>query len=85
MFIYLTMQGLGELVEVFSQLIQMEQGALGLFFELNYILGVVLYIICFIFVFNDAYKPDSVKGLFKPDSKDTNIEMYTSMYHWIYF
>ena len=49
MFIYLTMQGLGELVEVFSQLIQMEQGALGLFFELNYILGVVLYIFCFIF------------------------------------
>ena len=41
-FIYLCMQGMDELIELFSQLNQLEKGALGLFFEMNHFVGISL-------------------------------------------
>lgn len=52
MFIYLCMQSMDELIELFSQINQMEKGALGLFFEMNHFVGIGLsvYIAWFIIV-----------------------------------
>ena len=43
-----------EMIELFSVLNQLEKGALGLFFELNYLIGVFLtgYITWFIYKFD---------------------------------
>ena len=42
---------LDEMIELFSVMNQLEKGALGLFFEMNYLVGVILsvYIAWFIF------------------------------------
>ena len=50
LFIYLSLSGMDELIEMFSVMNQLEKGALGLFFELNYFIGVALsvYIAWFI-------------------------------------
>ena len=44
LFIYLSLQSLDECIELFSVLMQLEKGALGLFFEMNYLVGVILCI-----------------------------------------
>jgi hypothetical protein len=51
LFIYLSLSGMDELIEMFSVMNQLEKGALGLFFELNYFIGVGLsiYILWFSF------------------------------------
>jgi len=48
------MQGMDEIIELFSQIMQMEKGALGLFFEMNHIVGIGLsiYIMWFIVYFD---------------------------------
>jgi hypothetical protein len=55
---------LDEMIELFSVLNQLEKGALGLFFEMNYLVGVILsiYIAWFIFAFEKPKVPtmDSV-------------------------
>jgi hypothetical protein len=62
MFIFLCMQGMDEIIELFSQIMQMEKGALGLFFEMNHIVGIGLsiYIGWFILYF-DKPKISSTK------------------------
>ena len=52
MFIYFCMHVMDEMIELFSTINQMEKGALGLFFEMNHIIGLSLtiYIGWFIFV-----------------------------------
>jgi len=80
MFIYLCMQGMDELIELFSQINQMEKGALGLFFEMNHFVGIglAIYIAWFVAVMQ---KPKfASKGLGEQLSKD-----YQLMYNWIFF
>ena len=42
LFIYLSLSAMDELIELFSVMNQLEKGALGLFFEMNYVIGVFL-------------------------------------------
>merc|ERR1712166_702713 len=58
LFIYFSLAAMDELIEAFSVINQMEKGALGLFFELNYIIGLFLtvYITWFVHAF-PAPKP----------------------------
>ena len=42
LFIYFSLAAMDELIEAFSVINQMEKGALGLFFELNYLIGLFL-------------------------------------------
>ena len=39
MFIYYSLHAMDEMIELFSVMMQLEKGALGLFFELNYLIG----------------------------------------------
>jgi len=50
---------LDEMIELFSVMNQLEKGALGLFFEMNYLVGVILsiYITWFIFSFSKPELP----------------------------
>lgn len=50
LFIYFSLSGMDEMIEAFSVRLQMEKGALGLFFELNYLIGIFLtgYIFWFV-------------------------------------
>jgi hypothetical protein len=59
LFIYLCLQMLDEMIELFSVMNQLEKGALGLFFEMNYLVGVILsiYITWFIFSYNPPQLP----------------------------
>ena len=80
MFIYLCMQSMDELIELFSQINQMEKGALGLFFEMNHFVGIGLsiYIGWFVAVMD--------KPKFSNDPKGNNLNKdYRLMYNWIYF
>jgi cytosine/uracil/thiamine/allantoin permease len=54
LFIYLSLSAMDEMIELFSVINQLEKGALGLFFEMNYFVGIVLsgYIFWFINKFN---------------------------------
>ena len=53
LFIYFSLAAMDELIEAFSVINQMEKGALGLFFELNYLIGLFLtvYITWFVNTF----------------------------------
>ena len=42
MFIYFSLAAMDEMIELFSVINQLEKGALGLFFEMNYFIGVYL-------------------------------------------
>ena len=50
------------MIELFSVMNQLEKGALGLFFEMNYLVGVILsiYITWFIFTFEELRDKKSV-------------------------
>ena len=50
---------LDEMIELFSVMNQLEKGALGLFFEMNYLVGVILsiYIVWFICYFDVPVPP----------------------------
>ena len=80
MFIYLCMQGMDELIELFSQINQMEKGALGLFFEMNHFVGIGLSIYVGWFVAVMAKPKFATKGMGEQHSRD-----YKLMYNWIYF
>ena len=56
LFIYLSLSAMDEMIELFSVINQLEKGALGLFFEMNYFVGVALagYISWFIHKFEGA-------------------------------
>lgn len=57
MFIYYSLHGMDEMIELFSVINQLEKGALGLFFELNYFAGCVNAIHCIYFHFNYQLVP----------------------------
>ena len=61
LFIYLSLSAMDEMIELFSVINQLEKGALGLFFEMNYFVGVVLagYIAWFI---NTFERPHATQG-----------------------
>ena len=67
------------MIELFSVINQLQKGALGLFFELNYLIGIFLtgYISWFTFHF---------KGPFDDGSADTTVEyQHQRMYDWLTF
>ena len=63
---------LDEMIELFSVMNQLEKGALGLFFEMNYLVGVILsiYISWFIFSFDPPKLPS------EEDMKDKKYEAF---------
>merc|ERR1719453_2265810 len=79
MFIYLCMQSMDELIELFSQINQMEKGALGLFFEMNHFVGIGLAIYIAWFVAAQE------KPVFTGDKATKLHEDFRLMYNWIYF
>ena len=56
MFIYYSLHGMDEMIELFSVMNQLEKGALGLFFELNYLIGVFNAVHCIYFSLNWTLK-----------------------------
>lgn len=52
MFIYYSLYAMDEMIELFSVINQLEKGALGLFFELNYLIGLFNTVHCIWFTFN---------------------------------
>ena len=78
LFIYYSLAGMDEMIELFSVINELEKGALGLFFELNYLIGIFLtgYTCWFI---NKFEAPVSTSG-------DAKLELYfTHMYNWVFF
>lgn len=80
MFIYLCMQSMDELIELFSQINQMEKGALGLFFEMNHFVGIGLSIYIGWFVAAQEKPKFGTDPTGQSHNKD-----YRLMYNWIYF
>merc|ERR1719353_2787145 len=74
------LKGMNELIELFSQINQMEKGALGLFFEMNHFVGIGLSIYVGWFVAVMAKPKFATKGMGEQHSRD-----YKLMYNWIYF
>lgn len=55
-FIYYAFHALSEVMELYSTVLSADRGSLGLLFELNSLLGVVLAFYTAIFVLSDKYK-----------------------------
>ncbi|CDW73963.1 UNKNOWN [Stylonychia lemnae] len=64
LFIFYSFQALDELIEMFSVLTKREKGALGLLFEMNYIMGLVLSVFLVVFVFTAAELEERFKPLY---------------------
>jgi hypothetical protein len=81
LFIYFSLAAMDEMIELFSVLNQMEKGALGLFFELNYLIGIFLtgYIGWFITHFKSTDIAPA-KGTETGQAAD-----FANMYNWLYF
>jgi hypothetical protein len=65
MFIYYSLHAMDEMIELFSVVMQLEKGALGLFFELNYLIGLFNAGHCIFFHFKHKLKAAA------PLAKDT--------------
>ena len=74
------------MIELFSVLNQMEKGALGLFFELNYLIGMFLtgYIGWFISTTPSTSIKYTGKNLTGEKLAQTNAA-FGNMYNWLYF
>ena len=83
LFIYFSLAAMDELIEAFSVINQMEKGALGLFFELNYIIGLFLtvYITWFVNTWPDAPVAPTMSTDLKTAEMKKN---FTNMYGWLY-
>jgi hypothetical protein len=64
LFIFYSFQGLDELIEMFSVLTKREKGALGLLFEMNYIMGLILSVFLVVFVFTASELTEEFKPLY---------------------
>ena len=74
LFIYLSLSAMDELIELFSVMNQLEKGALGLFFEMNYFIGVFLSI--YITWFSNTFT--------QPPADDQKYEQdFKMMYTWL--
>jgi hypothetical protein len=63
MFIYYSLHAMDEMIELFSVINQLEKGALGLFFELNYLIGLFNAGHCSFFHFSHTLdKAKALKG-----------------------
>jgi hypothetical protein len=78
LFIYFSLAAMDELIEAFSVINQMEKGALGLFFELNYIIGLFLTVYITWFV-NTFPAPVPKEGSTKEMQED-----FKNMFGWLY-
>ena len=58
LFIFYSFQALDELIELFSVMTKREKGALGLLFEMNYIMGLALSVFLVVFVFTNTATPN---------------------------
>ena len=87
--IYLCLQMLDEMIELFSVMNQLEKGALGLFFEMNYLVGVILsiYISWFIFSYEKPELPpmlmDGETKLYKFD--DSKFPKFNKFFTIVYY
>ena len=73
-----------ELIELFSTINELEKGALGLFFELNYLIGAFLagYTTWFIYTYK---KPVYIKAFKKDGTTPTSDQShFDHMYNWIW-
>lgn len=85
LFIYFSLAAMDEMIELFSVINQMEKGALGLFFELNYLIGMFLtgYITWFVFTFSPP-EPAATTKATGAAAKDLE-HKFKLMYNWLYF
>ena len=87
MFIYYSFHAMDEMIEGFSVLNQLEKGALGLFFELNYLIGLFLSGYCIWFVSNFVLIP--AKALAGETLTDAELETrqgdFNSLRNWLVF
>jgi len=88
------MQFFNELVEIFSVMMELEKGPLGLFFELNYFTGIVLsiYNTWFLYCYERPIAPTGsedqklIKFLEKISIGTGDLQGdYDIMYGWLYF
>lgn len=82
------LQSMDEMIELFSVLNQLEKGALGLFFEMNYFVGVCLsiYISWFILSFEPPVFDPKIKTMKKAlGTGDISQTDFDDMYNWLYF
>ena len=84
LFIYYSLAGMDELIELFSTINELEKGALGLFFELNYLIGAFLTGYTTWFVYN--FKLPVYVNAFKSDGKTLTSHQshFDHMYNWIW-
>ena len=71
MFIYYSLHAMDEMIELFSVINQLEKGALGLFFELNYLIGLFNAGHCIYFSFE--HKLDAAKLLIGETSETVSL------------
>jgi len=64
LFIFYSFQALDELIEMFSVLTKREKGALGLLFEMNYIMGLILSVFLVVFVFQATELEEKFQPLY---------------------
>ena len=83
LFIYLSLTVMDEMIELFSVINQLEKGALGLFFEMNYFVGVALagYIMWFVRKFPSVKHAEKADG--QPD--DVLQAKFDHMQNWLFF
>ena len=78
LFIYYSLAGMDEMIELFSVINELEKGALGLFFELNYLIGLFLTGYCTWFI-NKFDAP-----VYTGDNEKMAL-YFTHMYNWVFF
>ena len=80
------MHVMDEMIELFSTINQMEKGALGLFFEMNHIIGLSLTIYIGWFIFVQSKDIDSVFGKQDQSKQDqSNQDIFNRMHSFILF
>ena len=87
LFIYFSLAAMDELIEAFSVINQMEKGALGLFFELNYLIGLFLtvYITWFVHAFEAPIPAKLNAGVSVADvaAAKAMTDNFNNMYMWL--
>ena len=83
LFIYLSLSGMDELIELFSVMNQLEKGALGLFFEMNYFIGIFLSI--YITWFSNTFETPTAKDEALQPKFDMMFTWLHIQYLYIYF
>ena len=78
LFIYYSLAAFDEMIELFSVINQLEKGALGLFFEMNYFIGT--YLTFYIAWFVNKYEPPEATEANKKYAAD-----YDKMYNWVFW